>query len=138
MQINLKLNGKTIKEEIADDLLLIDFVRKHGCKFPNVFLGKAAPEKVLLVLDKQGPLRSCPDDSSPFSVKTDHGARQHREIRPGKAQGLINNLHRSLFHNEAHENIVVPLAPGKLGKGNNTALIKLHIGVKPQKQSQHI
>lgn len=31
MQINLKLNGKTIKEEIADDLLLIDFVRKHGC-----------------------------------------------------------------------------------------------------------
>ena len=31
MQINLKLNGKTIKEEIAEDLLLIDFVRKHGC-----------------------------------------------------------------------------------------------------------
>ena len=31
MQINLKLNGKTIKEEIADDLILIDFVRKHGC-----------------------------------------------------------------------------------------------------------
>ena len=31
MQINLKLNGKLIKEEIADELLLIDFVRKHGC-----------------------------------------------------------------------------------------------------------
>ena len=31
MQINLKLNGKLIKEEIADELPLIDFVRKHGC-----------------------------------------------------------------------------------------------------------
>ena len=31
MQINLKLNGKLIKEEITDELLLIDFVRKHGC-----------------------------------------------------------------------------------------------------------
>ena len=31
MQINLKLNGKLIKEEIADELFLIDFVRKHGC-----------------------------------------------------------------------------------------------------------
>ena len=32
MQINIVLNGKKIQEEIEPDLLLIDFVRKHGCK----------------------------------------------------------------------------------------------------------
>ncbi|MCQ2418072.1 MAG: (2Fe-2S)-binding protein [Oscillospiraceae bacterium] len=32
MNIRLKLNGKMISEDIAPDLLLIDFVRKHGCK----------------------------------------------------------------------------------------------------------
>lgn len=31
MQINLTLNGKKITEEIAPDLLLIDFVRNHKC-----------------------------------------------------------------------------------------------------------
>ena len=31
MQINIILNGKKIVEEIAPDLLLIDFVRNHGC-----------------------------------------------------------------------------------------------------------
>ena len=32
MQISIVLNGKEIQEEIEPDLLLIDFVRKHGCK----------------------------------------------------------------------------------------------------------
>lgn len=32
MNIKLKLNGKVISEDIEPDLLLIDFVRKHGCK----------------------------------------------------------------------------------------------------------
>ena len=32
MQISIVLNGKKIQEEIEPDLLLIDFVRKHGCK----------------------------------------------------------------------------------------------------------
>ena len=31
MQISLTLNGKKITEEVAADLLLIDFVRNHGC-----------------------------------------------------------------------------------------------------------
>ena len=31
MQISLTLNGKKITEEITADLLLIDFVRNHGC-----------------------------------------------------------------------------------------------------------
>ena len=31
MQISLTLNGKKITDEIAADLLLIDFVRNHGC-----------------------------------------------------------------------------------------------------------
>ena len=32
MKLSLILNGKKIEEEIAADLLLIDFVRAHGCK----------------------------------------------------------------------------------------------------------
>ncbi len=32
MKISMILNGKKIEEEIAADLLLIDFVRAHGCK----------------------------------------------------------------------------------------------------------
>lgn len=31
MVITVKLNGKTVKDEIDADVLLIDFVRKHGC-----------------------------------------------------------------------------------------------------------
>ena len=31
MILSTILNGKPIKEEIAPDLLLIDFVRSHGC-----------------------------------------------------------------------------------------------------------
>ena len=31
MKIKLRLNGKNIEEEISPDLLLIDFVRAHGC-----------------------------------------------------------------------------------------------------------
>ena len=31
MILSLILNGKPIKEEVSPDLLLIDFVRSHGC-----------------------------------------------------------------------------------------------------------
>ena len=31
MVITVKLNGKTVKDEIDADMLFIDFVRKHGC-----------------------------------------------------------------------------------------------------------
>ncbi len=31
MEIQLKLNGKTIRDHIEPDLLLIDLVRSHGC-----------------------------------------------------------------------------------------------------------
>lgn len=31
MQVNVTLNGKNVKAEIAPDMLLIDFVREHGC-----------------------------------------------------------------------------------------------------------
>ena len=32
MQIRITLNGIMVTEEVAPDLLLIDFVRAHGCK----------------------------------------------------------------------------------------------------------
>ena len=31
MKVTIEVNGKTIQEEISPDLLLIDFVRRHGC-----------------------------------------------------------------------------------------------------------
>lgn len=31
MQITIELNGKMIKEDVAADTLLIDFLRSHGC-----------------------------------------------------------------------------------------------------------
>ena len=31
MEIKLTLNGRTVRQEIAPDLLLIDFLRNHGC-----------------------------------------------------------------------------------------------------------
>ena len=32
MQITLTLNGIKVTEDVAADMLLIDFVRAHGCK----------------------------------------------------------------------------------------------------------
>ena len=32
MEIKIKLNGKTVVDDIPADMLLIDFVRAHGCK----------------------------------------------------------------------------------------------------------
>ena len=32
MQITLTLNGVKVTEDVAADMLLIDFVRAHGCK----------------------------------------------------------------------------------------------------------
>lgn len=32
MQITIEVNGKKLTEEIAPDMLLIDFLRNHGCK----------------------------------------------------------------------------------------------------------
>lgn len=31
MQVQIKVNGKLIKEDVSCDLLLIDFLRNHGC-----------------------------------------------------------------------------------------------------------
>ena len=31
MEIIIKVNGRRIAEQIEPDLLLIDFLRKHGC-----------------------------------------------------------------------------------------------------------
>ena len=32
MEVKIKLNGKTVVDDIPADMLLIDFVRAHGCK----------------------------------------------------------------------------------------------------------
>ena len=58
MNITITLNGKKISEEIDADLLLIDFVRNHGCYsvkrgcemksrcFPAPFLRRGQTEEV--------------------------------------------------------------------------------------------
>ncbi len=32
MEVTITLNGKTVRDDVAADMLLIDFVRAHGCK----------------------------------------------------------------------------------------------------------
>ena len=32
MEVKIKLNGKTVVDDIPADMLLIDFARAHGCK----------------------------------------------------------------------------------------------------------
>ena len=31
MEINIRVNGRAVREQIEPDLLLIDFLRAHGC-----------------------------------------------------------------------------------------------------------
>ena len=31
MEVTIKLNGKTVSDDVSADMLLIDFVRAHGC-----------------------------------------------------------------------------------------------------------
>ena len=37
MKVTVTVNGRKIQEEVACDLLLIDFLRRHGC--PSVKTG---------------------------------------------------------------------------------------------------
>lgn len=32
MEVKIRLNGKTVVDDIPADMLLIDFARAHGCK----------------------------------------------------------------------------------------------------------
>ena len=32
MEVTITLNGKTVRDDVAADMLLIDFVRANGCK----------------------------------------------------------------------------------------------------------
>lgn len=32
MEVKIKLNGKTVVDDVPADMLFIDFVRAHGCK----------------------------------------------------------------------------------------------------------
>lgn len=58
MIVNIKVNGKNIREEIEPDLLLIDFLRGHGC--PSVKRGCESSNCGLctVFLDER-PVLSC-------------------------------------------------------------------------------
>ena len=58
MQISIELNGKKIQEEIEADLLLIDFVRKHGCKSVKRGCETSACGLCTVFLDDK-PILSC-------------------------------------------------------------------------------
>ena len=107
MQINLKLNGKLIKEEIADELLLIDFVRKHGCYsvkrgcetancgLCTVFLdGKPVLSCSLLAARANGrevtTLEGLPEEAEEIgSVVANQGAEQCGFCNPGFMMNAI-------------------------------------------------
>ena len=112
MQINLKLNGKTIKEEIADDLLLIDFVRKHGCY--SVKRGCETANCGLCTVFLNGkPVLSCSvltARANGQEVTTLEGLQPEAEEIPGRpGSGAVRFLQSGLY-DERHRSF-----PGKSG-----------------------
>ena len=59
MQISIVLNGKKIQEEIEPDLLLIDFVRKHGCKKCKTWMLSSRFRGLCTVFLDDKPVLSC-------------------------------------------------------------------------------
>ncbi len=58
MEMTLNLNGKTIKDHIDADSLLIDFVRKHGCYSVKRGCGTANCGLCTVLMDGK-PVLSC-------------------------------------------------------------------------------
>ena len=89
MQITLTLNGIKVTEDVAADMLLIDFVRAHGCKsvkrgcetsncgLCTVFLDeKPVLSCSVLAARASGHSRTTPV-SRPETPCTDHSWRSH-------------------------------------------------------------
>ena len=104
MQINLKLNGKTIKEEIADDLLLIDFVRKHGCYSVKRGCETANCGLCTVVFKWQTGVILLGADSQSQRTGSDHAGRSparggRDRFLPGRpGSGAVRFLQSGIYH----------------------------------------
>ena len=58
MEVKIKLNGKTVVDDIPADMLLIDFVRAHGCKSVKRGCETSACGLCTVLLDGE-PVLSC-------------------------------------------------------------------------------
>ena len=71
MQITLTLNGVRVSEEIAPDMLLIDFVRAHGCKSVKRGCGTSNCGLCTVFMDDKPAVLPC---WQPMPMGTDHRA----------------------------------------------------------------
>ena len=83
MQISIVLNGKKIQEEIEPDLLLIDFVRKHGCKSVKRGCETSGCGLCTVFLDDK-PVLSC----SILAARVDGRSKGLRKKRKSLAHSL--------------------------------------------------
>lgn len=58
MEITIKLNGKAVSDDISADMLLIDFVRAHGCLSDERGCETSACGLCTVLLDGE-PVLSC-------------------------------------------------------------------------------
>ena len=77
MQITLTLNGVRVSEEITPDMLLIDFVRAHGCKSVKRGCETSNCGLCTVFMDDK-PVLSC----SVLAARAD-GRRAVRLLQPG-------------------------------------------------------
>ena len=83
MQITLTLNGVRVSEEITPDMLLIDFVRAHGCKSVKRGCETSNCGLCTVFMDDK-PVLSCSVLAAEFGVFiADQGAEQCGFCNPG-------------------------------------------------------
>ena len=89
MEIKIKLNGKFVSGNIAPDMLLIDFLRDHGCY--SVKRGcETSNCGLCTVLMDQTPVLSCSDEAAEFAgFIADQGADQCGFCNPGFVMNTI-------------------------------------------------
>ena len=128
MQISIVLNGKKIQEEIEPDLLLIDFVRKHGCKSVKRGCETSGCGLCTVFLDDK-PVLSCSilaarvdghkvttleglkEEAEEFGAFiADQGAEQCGFCNPGMIMNALALFRENEFPNE--EEIICAVVPG--------------------------
>ena len=106
MQISIVLNGKKIQEEIEPDLLLIDFVRKHGCKSVKRGCETSGCGLCTVFLDdkpvhKVTTLEGLKKEAEEFGAFiADQGAEQCGFCNPGMIMNALALFRENEFPNE--------------------------------------
>ena len=102
MQITLTLNGIKVTEDVAADMLLIDFVRAHGCKSVKRGCETSNCGLCTVFLDEK-PVLSC----SVLAARADHTGRPAgrsrgvRRLYRGSGCRAVWLLQPGLYHERA-------------------------------------